>query len=153
MLRRHLAGHGEAQDDGDQVCQGRLGGLAQGVQHAALPQQVSEHEEAYQCHAGRCGQTGYDGDDNGKENASELTNIALGVGHADKPLFFCGHQPDHRGLNDGHQGHIAVGGHHNGPQIFRAQGIGHEDGGGAVGGADHGNGGGILQVKEEPRQT
>ena len=88
----------------------------------------------------------------GEQDLGELGHLALLVGHRDAPLLAGGQQPDHRRLNDGHQGHVAVGCHHNGTQVLGPQGVGHKDGGGAVGGSDDGNGGSVLQVKEEPGQ-
>ena len=153
FVGRHLAGDGHAQQDGDQVGQGVLGGLAQGVQHAALTQQVAEHQEADQRHAGGGDQAGHHRDHDGEQDAGGAGDAALLVGHADAPLLFGGDGADDRRLDDGHQGHIAVGGHHDGAQVLGAQGVGHEDGGGAVGRADDADGNGVVQIKEDARQA
>ena len=75
--------------------------------------------------------------------------MAFLIGHPDEPFFPGGHQPDDRRLNDGHQRHVAVGRHHDGSQIFRAQHVCHKDGRGAVRRANHGDGSGIVQLKDE----
>ena len=60
--------------------------------------------------------------------------------------------PDDRGLNDGHQRHVAVCRHHDRTQILGTQGVGHKNSGGAVRCADDGDGGCILQIKNEACQ-
>ena len=52
LRRLHAHGDGEAQEDRDQVRQNLLRGLGQRVQHAALADQVAEHQEAHQSHGG-----------------------------------------------------------------------------------------------------
>ena len=61
LVSGHLAGHGQAQHDGDEVCEDVLRRFTQGVQHAALPQQVAEHQKAHQCYTGRSHEPGDDG--------------------------------------------------------------------------------------------
>ena len=65
-----LEGHGDAQEQGDQVGQHLLGRLGQAVQHAALADQVAEHQEADRATTLR-GDTmpGDDGDDDGEQDA------------------------------------------------------------------------------------
>ena len=75
--------------------------------------------------------------------------MAFLIGHPDEPFFPGGYQPDDRRLNDGHQCHVTVGRHHDGSQIFRAQHVCHKDGRGAVRRANHGDGSGIVQLKDE----
>ena len=77
LVSGHLSGHGQAQHDGDEVCQHILRGFAEGVQYAALPQQVAEHQKTNESYAGRSYHTGNDGYHNGEQNLRQLADIAL----------------------------------------------------------------------------
>ena len=147
----HLGGDGDAQENGNQVGQGILGGIGDGVHHAALPDQVAEHQEADQGH--RVG--GHQAHDhrhhNGEQDLRQLGHRLAGVLHLDPALGLGGAQLDDGRLDQGHQGHVGVGRHHNGAQVLRAQLGGHEDGGGAVRRADDGDGGGVLQLEAQQR--
>ena len=152
LVGGHLPGHGQAQHDRDEVGQHILGRLGQGVQHAALAQQVAEHQKADQCHAGGGHKTGQHSDNDGEEDLGRFADAALLVGHPDPPLLLGGAKADDRRLHDGHQRHIAVGCHHDSAQILAAQRVGDKDGRGAVCRADDGDGGCIRQVEEQPGQ-
>ena len=148
----HLAGYRQSQQDGDEVGQHVLRSFGQRVEHAAFPQQVAEHQKAHQRHAGGSHQPGQHRHHDGEQDAGGFAHAALPVGHADAPLLLGGYQPDDRRLHDGHQRHVAVRRHHDGPQIPAAQLVGHKDGGRAVRRADDGDGGGVRQRKKQPRQ-
>lgn len=145
----HLGGDGQAQEEGDEVGQILLGGLGKAFQHAAFPDQVAEHQKSDEGHAAGGHQTGDDGDEDGEKDLGALADLFLGVGHPDFPLRLSGHQPDHRGLDDGNQRHVGVGHHNDGAQIVGGEVVGHKDGGGTVRRADDGDGGRILDVKAQ----
>ena len=138
LVGGHLAGHGQAQHDGDEVCEDVLRRFTQGVQYAALPQQVAEHQKAHQCYAGRSHESGDDGHDDGEQDLGQLADTALLVGHPDAAFLLGGQQFDDRRLHDGDQRHVAVGRHHDGTKVLGVQDVGHEDGRGAVCRADDG---------------
>ena len=126
--------------------------LRQGVQHAALPEQVAEHEEADQRHAGGGYQSGQHSDHNREQNFGDFADIALLVRHPDQSLFFRCAQADDRRLHDGHKRHVAVRRDHDGTQVFAAQCVRHEDSRRAVRRADDRDGGCVRQVEEQPGQ-
>ena len=66
MVRFHREGDGDAQQQGDQIGQLILGGLRQGGEHSALPDEIAEHKEAHQSHRGGGYQPGDHRDDNGE---------------------------------------------------------------------------------------
>ena len=148
----HLARHGQAQHNRDKVRQYVLRGLGQGVQHAALAQQVAEHEEADQRHTGGRDKPGQHSDHNREQNFGGFADAALLVRHPNQPLFFGRAQADDRRLHDGHKRHVAVRRDHDGTQVFAAQGVRHEDSRRAVRRADDRDGRRVGQVKEQPRQ-
>jgi len=43
----HISGNGQAQHDGDEICQHILGGLAQHIQHRVFSHQVTEHQKVH----------------------------------------------------------------------------------------------------------
>ena len=59
--------------------------------------------------------------------------------------FFGGDQADAGRLHDGHQRHVGIGRHDDGADVLRLKVLRHEDGGRAVGRADDGDGGRVLQ--------
>ena len=148
----HLARHGQAQHNRDKVRQYVLRGLRQGVQHAALAQQVAEHEKTDQRHAGGGYQPGQHSDHNREQNFGGFADIALLIWHPDQPLFFRCAQADDWRLHDGHKRHVAVRRDHDGTQVFAAQCVRHEDSRRTVCRTDDGDGGRVGQVKEQPRQ-
>ena len=152
LVGGHLPGHGQAQHDRDEVGQHILGRLGQGVQHAALAQQVAEHEEADQRHTGGRDKPGQHSDHNREQNFGGFADATLLVRHPDPPLLLGGAKADDRRLHDGNQRHIAVGRHHDSAQILAAQRVGDKDGRGAVCRADNGDGGCVRQVEEQPGQ-
>ena len=146
-LGLHLGGDGETEEEGDQIGQHLLGGLGEAVQHAALADEVTEHEEADEGHALGGDNTRDDRDDDGEQDLGALGHADVLVAHADPALLPGGEELDDGGLDDGHQGHVGVGGHHDGTRVIGAEVVGHEDGGGAVCGTDDGDGSGVLQLK------
>ncbi len=54
-----------------------------------------------------------------------------------------------KGWMMGTRRHVGIGSHRDGSHIVGLQGLGHQDGGGAVGGADDADGGGVLQIKAQ----
>ncbi len=144
----HAQRDGDAKENGHEVGQHLLRGIGQGVEHAALADEVAEHQEAHQRRCRRREHRGDDGDDDGEEDARGLGDGLGLVGHADEPLLAGGQQLDDGRLDDGHQRHVGVGRDHDGAQILRAQRLRHHDGGGAVRRADDGDGGRVLEVKE-----
>ena len=148
----HLPGYGQAQHDRDKICQHVLCRLRQGVQHAALPEQVAEHEKTDQRYAGGGYQPGQHSDHNREQNFGGFADIALLIWHPDQPLFFRCAQADDRRLHDGDQRHIAVGRHHDSTQILAAQRVGNENCRRTVCRTDDGDGGRVGQVEEQPGQ-
>ena len=126
--------------------------LRQGVQHAALAQQVAEHEKTDQRHTGGGYQPGQHSDHNREQNFGDFADIALLVRHPDQPLFFRCAQADDRRLHDGDQRHIAVGRDHDGTQVFAAQRVGNENCRRTVCRADDRDGRRVGQVEEQPGQ-
>ena len=74
-LGLHLGSDGETQEEGDKVGQHLLGGLGEAVQHAALADEVTEHEEADQGRALGGDQTRDDGDDDGEQDICKIDNL------------------------------------------------------------------------------
>ena len=148
-----MAGNTEPQHNGDEVDENGLRCLAQGIQNTAFPKQIPEHEEAHQRGAGRGRDSCCHGNENREEDLCGFFYIPFSVGHPNQPFLSRGHQADYRRLNNGNQRHIAVSGHHNGPQVFGAQGIGYKNGGGAVRRANDGNGCRVPEVKKETGQN
>ena len=127
--------HGDAQEDGDDVHQLVLGGLVQTLHHAALLKQVAQHQAGDQ-RAGGGHQQGHKyGDDDGEEDLLPLGHLTQGA-HDDLPLRLGSQNPHDGGLDDGHQGHVAVGRHGDGAQQLRGETAGHKNGRGAVRAAD-----------------
>ncbi len=123
LVSGHLPGHGQAQHDGDEVCQHILRGFAEGVQYAALPQQVAEHQKTNESYAGRSYHTGNDGYHNGEQNLRQLADIALFIGHPDAAVLLGGQQFNDRRLHDGHQSHVTVRCHHDGTKVLGVEGV------------------------------
>ena len=122
LVGAHGEGNGDAQQQRDQVGQVVLCRFGQAVEHAALPDQVAEHQEAHQRDRGGSHQAGHEGDHDGEQNAGGLGDTALGrYSILISPLLLGGHQLDGRGLDDGHQGHVGIGGHRDGPNVVGAQ--------------------------------
>ncbi|OPZ79792.1 MAG: hypothetical protein BWY77_01289 [bacterium ADurb.Bin431] len=68
------------------------------------------------------------------------------VAHADHPLLPGRQRPDHRGLNDRHQGHVGIGGHRVRRQQPLGELVGDIDGGRTVRSPDDADRGGLLEV-------
>ena len=145
----HFGSNGQTQQNCNNVGKGVLRRLRQLVEYAALADQVTEHQEAYQCNGFRRHQTGNGSYHDGEHNLGGFAYIACMVFHTDQALFLGSYSLDHRRLDNGHQCHIRVRSHHNGAQILGMQCIGHKDGSGAVGSADNGDGRGVVNIKEE----
>ena len=71
------------------------------------------------------------------------------IGHPHGPVLPGGHQLDGKGLDNGDQRHIGVGGHSDGAHIVGVEHLGDQDGGGTVGGADDTDGGGVLHIEAQ----
>ena len=94
----HPGGDGQAQKQRDQVGQHLLGGLGQAVQHAALTDQVAEHQKADQRHAAGGKDARHRGDEDGEQDLGGLGDVFLRILHADPALFLGGDQADDRRL-------------------------------------------------------
>ena len=149
LVGAHGEGNGDAQQQRDEVGQVVLGRFGQAVEHAALTDEVAEHQEAHQRDRGGSHQAGHEGDHDGEQNAGGLGHSIGAVLHLDGPLLLGGHQLDGRGLDDGHQGHVGISGYRDGPNVVGAQHLADQNGGGAVGGADDADGGGVLNLKAQ----
>ena len=134
--------HADAQEDGDDVHQLVLHGLAEAVQHAALLGQVAEHQAGDQRRGGGHQQGHKHRDHNGEQDLLPLADLPQGL-HDDLPLLLSGQGLHDGRLDDGHQGHVGVGRHGDGTQQCRGQHGGDEDGRGAVRAADDAHGGGL----------
>ena len=66
-------------------------GEREALEHAALAQQVAEHEEAHERQRVGRDETGDDADDHGEENLGRLGDRPRVVGHADAALALGGH--------------------------------------------------------------
>ena len=114
------------------------------MKHAALAQQISEHQESHQGHGLRGDEAYDDGNRDGKRDSHAAAHVAGIVLHVDAALLFRGHQLDCKRLDNGHQGHVGVGGHRDWAHVVGAQHLGNQDGGGAVRRADDSDGSRIL---------
>ena len=150
-LRLHAERHGDAQQERDEVGQLVLRAVAEGTEHAALADEVAEHEEADQLRGlGRDG-AGHDGDDDREEDARALAHACGRVGHADAAFLLRRDEADDGRLHDGHERHVRIRGDHDRALVVRAEVLRHEDGGRAVGRGDGGDGGRVVELKaDEP---
>ncbi len=139
--------HGDAQEDGDDVHQLVLGGLLQAVHHAGLLHEVAQHQAGDQGPGGGHQQGNEHGDHDGEDDLLTPGDLPQGA-HDDPALLGGGEGPHDGGLDDRHQGHVAVGGHGDGPQELGGQLAGDEDGGGTVRAADDADGGGLGLAEE-----
>lgn len=73
--------------------------------------------------------------------------------HADESLFSGCQQLHDRGLDDGHQGHVRVGGNGNWAEQLRSQTGSEEDCRGAIGSADDADRSGFLRGKGKNQST
>ena len=147
--RIHPGGDGQSQQDGNEVRQHVLRRLRQRIQHAALPDEVSEHEKSDQRHGLGRDESDNDRHRNGEQDFRGLGHGTAFVGHLDLPLRLGGTQPDDRRLDHRHQRHVGIGRHHNGRRVAGTQLLGDEDGRGAVRRADDGDGGRVVQFKSQ----
>src|SRR5699024_2343397 len=150
-LRLHLGGHGQAQEQGDQVGQDFLCRLGQAVQNAALTDQVAEHQETDEGNAAGSKDARDHGDEDGEQDLGGLGNALFRILHADLALLFGSDHADDRRLDDGNQRHIGVSHHDDRADILGLHIVTDENGGGAVRRADDGNGGRVPDVKAEQR--
>ena len=151
LVGLHGEGDGDTQQKGDEIGQLVLGSLGEAAQNAALPDQIAEHQKAYQGHRGGGHQTGHHRDQDGEQDAQTAGNSLGLVGHVHGPVLPGGHQLDSRGLDDGDQGHIGIGRHGDGPHIVGLEHLGNQDRGGTVRRADDADRGRVLQVKAQHR--
>lgn len=143
FVRVHGRAHGEAEEDGRGVQYFVLRRKAEPVRDAALPQEVAEHEDSHK--GDRCGEdeSRRHGGDDGKEDLLKLRDWPKGV-HADGTVRLRGEQLDHRRLDEGDEGHVAVGRHSYCPQDLGREFHGEVDARGAVRSSDDGDGGRFL---------
>ena len=139
-----LEAHGQAQRDGDDVHQGVLSGVGQAVAHAALTEQVAQHE-----HADEGGGVGHQQDDEDGDQNGEHDLLSFGdrteLGHFDLAHLLGGEQLHNGRLDQGDQRHIRVCRDGDGRQQVHSQLGRGEDGGGAVRAADNADGGGLSR--------
>jgi len=135
----HGGAHGKTQEDGGGVQDLVLGGLVEPLGDAALPEQVAEHEGAYQGDAHGQDEAGRYGGDYGEEDALNPAHGTEGV-HADGTVGLCGEETDDRRLDEGHKGHVAVRRNRNRPKDLGRKLHGEVDAGRAVGAAYDGDG-------------
>ena len=147
ILCLHFGCHRQPQQQGNEVCQYLLCGFGQAVQHTTFPDEVAEHQKANQRHTARHKQPSHHGNNDGEQDFCRFADLLFGIWHADQALFFGRHKPDDRRLDDGHQRHVRIRRHNDGPQIVGFQKVRHKDGGRPVRRTDHGNGGGIFEFK------
>ena len=149
LRRVHPGGDGQPQQNGNQVRQHVLRRLRQGIQHAALPDQIPEHEKSDQRHGLGRDEPHDDRHRNGEQDFRGLGDGATLVGHFDLPLRLGGTQANHRRLHHRHQRHVGVGRHHNGRRVAGTQLLGDENGGRAVRRADDGDRGRVVELKSQ----
>ena len=138
----HGGTDGQGQQDGDDVHQGILHGVAQTVGQTGLLAQVAEHQAADQGSGVGEQQGNKDGDQDGEDDLLSLGDHT-GLDHLDLALLRGGHQVHDGGLDQGDQSHVGVSGDRDGTQQLRSQLGGQEDGGGAVCAADDADGGSL----------
>ena len=139
----HRRSHGEAEEDGRGVQYLVLRREVEPFRDAALPKQVAEHENSHEGD-GRWEDEprGHRGDD-GEEDLLKLRHRAEGV-HSDGPVRLCGEHLYHRRLDEGDEGHVAVGRHSYSPEDLGGEFHGEVDARGAVCSSDDGDGGRFL---------
>lgn len=145
VLRLHSESNGDAQQQGNEVGQLVLGAVAEGVEHTALPNEVTKHKEANELRRLGGNGTGHNGNDDGEENPGGLADGGGGIGHANAPFLLGGDELDDGGLHNGHKGHIGVSRHHDSTLIVGFKHVGHIDRSRAVRSANDGDGSSILQ--------
>lgn len=106
QLCLHLRRDGEPQKQRDEICKHLLRRLGQVIEHAALADEVAEHQKADKRQAARGHQSDHRRDDDGKQNFRRLGHAARRIGHADLPLLLAGEELYHRRLHDRHERHI-----------------------------------------------
>ena len=134
--------YADAKEDGDNVHQLVLHGLAEPVGNAALLGQITEHQTGDQRRGGGYQQRHKDGDHDGEDDLLFLADHAQGF-HDDLAFLLGGQRLHDRRLDHRHQRHVGIGRHGDGAQQRRSQHGGDEDGGGAVGTADDAHGTGL----------
>ena len=138
----YISAHGDAQEDGDDVHQGVLNGVGQTIRHAALLEQVAQHQAAQQRGHGGQHQAGDNGDHNGEEDLFGLGDGAKLL-HLDLAHLLSGQQAHDGGLDQGDQRHIRVSCNGDWAKQMGSQGLGQPNGGGAVSAADNADGGSL----------
>ena len=71
------------------------------------------------------------------------------IGHYNAAFFLCGNQFDGKGLDNGNQCHIGIGGNSDSPDVLGMKHLGNQQGSGTVRSTDNGDGCGIRQRKAE----
>ena len=117
-----------------------------GLHHAALPDQIAEHQKTDQRHRIGSHNTNDNGHHDGEQNFGSLGNGLALVLHFNLPLCLGGAELNHGRLDQRNQRHVGIGCHHDGTQVFAAQLRSHKNGCGAVCCTDDGDGCGIPQV-------
>lgn len=152
IFRAHGGSHRQAEEDGGGVQDFVLSRLVQPFCHPALPKEVPEHEGSDQGHRRGKKQPCRHGAHDGEEHPFKLGDGAELI-HPDTPVRLGGEQTDHRRLDQGDQGHVAVGGHRHSPQDLGGQLHGEVDACGAVGTAYDGDGRRLLHVEAEKQRA
>ena len=144
----HGGAHGGGQQNGDNVHQSVLRGVAETVGRAGLLEQVAQHQAADQRRGIRQQQRH---EDNHHDGEDDLLGLGDGTGlhHLDLAILGGGQQVHDGGLNQRDQRHVGVGGHSDGAQQLGSQTGGQEDGGGAVRAADDADGSGLGAGKAQ----
>lgn len=101
LHRVHVERDGDAEEDRDKVRQHLLRRLGQRVQHAALANQVAEHQEADERDCLRGKDARDDRDDDGEENACCFGDLLRLIRHADESLLLRCQQADDGGWTMG----------------------------------------------------
>ena len=142
-----FAGHGDAdagaEENGDDVDDFVLRGFDEAFGHAALAQEVAEHEHADERRGAGNEEDGGDGDEEGEDEFFRAGDFAEGT-HADLAFLLAGEGAHDGRLDEGHERHVGVSGDGHGAEDLGGEFGGEENGGGSVGSADDADGGGLL---------
>ena len=143
-----LEANRQAQSDGNDVHQGVLGGVGQTVAHAALPEQVAQHEHADQRSGVGHQQNHEDCNQNGENDLFRFGDRTE-LRHLDLAHLFGGEQLHNGGLDQRDQGHIRVSRDGNGREQVRCQFRGRQNSRGAVRAADDADGRRLAGLKAQ----
>ena len=139
VLCDHGGADGGGKEDRDDIHQCVLCCIGQTIGHAALTEQVAEHQAADQRSRGGEQQDDEGGNDDRKNDLLGLGNLAA-LDHLDLAHLIVGHQLHDRGLDQRNQRHVGIRGDGDGSQQLRRELGGQVDGCGAVRTADDADG-------------